>query len=193
MRSKVNRGFTLVEVSVACVIALILSASLGRLFYESLRWQARALRQTSLRQQLKVAMQRIPADLQQSAPGGIAVGPDRVSIHKLADISTDLPARLLWETELGVYFVDSGGLHRRSWPPAPPDLGVTLSGSSPFQPDSGQLAQLCASGHVMLLGRNVTQLEVTSPQTLPLRITVTVQELNERFSSTRTISLRNAE
>jgi len=178
---------------VACLIALLLSATLGRLFYNSLGWQARALRQTSLRQQLKVAMQRIPADLQQSAPAGIATGPNQVSVQRLTDVSTDLPARLLWETRLSLYFVRASGLHRRVWPPEPPALGVTLNPSMPFRPDQGQLNQLCSQGNSQLLGRNVVSLEVTSPQTLPVRVTVVVAELNDRFTSTRTFSLRNAE
>ena len=189
----VDRAFTLLEVTVACGVALILSATLGRLFYSSLRWQARALRQTSLQQQLKVGMQRVSSELQLSAPRGVAVAPNQVCIQKLTDLSTDIPPRMFWETELAVYFVDSGGLHRRAWPPAPPDLGITLNPANPFQPDAGQMALLRSGGRATLLGRNVTSLVVTSPQTMPLSITVTVAESNESYTTTRTISLRNAE
>lgn len=183
----------MLELTVACAIALVLSATLGRLFYSSLGWQARALRQTSLKQQLKVGMQRVCNELQESAPRGIAVASNEVCIQKLGDLSNDNPPRRLWGTELGVYFVDGAGLHRRAWPPTPPDLGLQLNPATSFQPDAGQLAELKTQGHPVLLGRNVHSLEVTSPSTMPLQIRITVGESKDHYTSMRTLSLRNAE
>jgi len=193
MPLRLKRAFTVLELTVACAIALVMSATLVRLFYSSLGWQARALRQTTLKQQMKVGMQRICTELQESAPRGIAVASNEVCIQKLANLSSDNPPRRLWGTELGVYFVNGAGLHRRPWPPTPPDLGLTLNPATSFQPDAGQLAQLKAGGHPVLLGRNVLSLEVSSPTTMPLLVTVAVGESSDHYTSTRTLSLRNAE
>ena len=143
MPLKTDRAFTLLEVTVACAIALVLSAVCARFFHASLVWQARSLRKIHLQQQLNVAVARISADLQRSAPGGVAAAPNQLAIQQLVDISTERPARTLWDTVLGIYFVNAQGLCRRNWPPQPPDLGVTVTTAAPFRPDSSQLYLLC--------------------------------------------------
>lgn len=177
----------------ASAIALLLSLVLGRLFQSSLLWQARSLRKIHLQQQLAVAIRRLSAELQQSMPGGVASAPNQISIQKVVDITTDRPARVSWETALSLYFVTADGLQRRSWPPQPPDLGLTLSSSAPFRPDSAQLGLLCQPLQARRLGRNVVELSLSDPGRLPLRLTVTVAEKEDRYSTTRVLSLRNAE
>lgn len=178
---------------VASAILLTLAAVVCRFFYNSLGWQARNLRRTNLQQQMTLALQRVSSDLQQSAPVGVTIGSNRVAVQKIADASTDIPPQLIWETALTTYFVTADGLYRRVWPPAPPDLGVTLTTALPFRPDPSQLTALCISQRSVLIGRNVTTLEVSNPNTLPLRLTVRVAEDQESFASTRVLSLRNAE
>jgi len=178
---------------VACGIALVLGLLLTRLFQSSSNWQVRNLRRTNLQQQLMVALQRIGSELQQSTPTGITPGPNRLALQKLADITPDMPARHIWETYLVVYFVNSAGLQRRQWPPQPPSLAVTLSSSAPFHPDPSQMAALCLSSGALRMGRNVSLLQVSSPNSLPITVNVTVAEEGDSYSRSRTISLRNAE
>lgn len=178
---------------VAGALSLVFGLLLSQFFRSSLTWQARNLRRTNLQQQINVALERIGAEMQRSTPAGITAGTNRVSIQKIADVSTDLPPHLIWETALGVYYVNGGGLHRRSWPPQPPNLGVTLTTSMPFRPDPSQLSALCLPNNAVSLGRNVTAVQVSNPNTLPLTLSVTVAEDTESITTARTLSLRNAE
>ena len=174
-------------------IALGLAVVVTKLFLSGQRWQTRNLRRTNLQQQMMLATQRISADLQQSTPVGITVGPNQLAVQKIADVSTDIPPRHIWETALIVYFVNSGGLYRRTWPPAPPNLGVTLSTSQPFHPDPAQLNTLCSGNGTNRLGSNLTVMQVSPPNTLPLTLSLSVAEEGETLSCVRTLSLRNAE
>lgn len=183
----------MLELVVAMTIALGLALVMTKLFLSGQRWQSRNLRRTNLQQQMMLAVQRISADLQQSTPLGITVGPNQLALQRIADVSTDIPPRHIWETALIVYFVNSRGLYRRSWPPAPPNLGVTLSTSQPFHPDPTQLNTLCTSGGAIRVGSNLTIMQVSPPNTLPLSLRLSVAEEGETLSSVRILSLRNAE
>ncbi len=192
MRSRTRKAFTIFELTVASALGLLMGAVLLRLFLSSLNFQTNGLRQANLKQQMNVALQRLSADLQQSGPAGITVGPNRISIQRIADISTDIPPRQIWETSIQVYFL-SNGLRHRIWPPTPPDLGVTLTPSSPFHPDPTQMTALARLQGSVLLGGNVSSINLSNPSTLPVTLSVSVSEDGRSLTSSRILSLRNAE
>lgn len=189
-----RRGMTLIEVMVAAALSLILGVVLFQAMQTGFSQHSRNLRHADLQQQALVVSRRLSTELQQSTPGGIAVGPNQLAVQRLVDVTATLPPSQIWDTRQFVYFLGpQGGLYRREWPPFPPDLGVTLSSSAPFRANPTQLTSLCLVNRSSLLGRDVTRFEISNPATRPLTLKVTVQREGDTVISERTLSLRNAE
>ncbi len=187
------RAATLAEILVAAGLLLLLGLVLVALLRSSLSHQQRTLLRANLQQQLQLALQRMSRDLQQSALGGIGVAEQRISLQRIADISSDLPPRPFWETLLVLYFVNEGGLWQRLWPPEPPALGISLSSSHPFRPDAHQLQQLCRPERARLVARNAVRLQLSDPATLPLSLSLELADEGLRLQATRVLTLRNSE
>ena len=203
-----RRGLTLVEVLVFSALSLLLIGLIVRLLLPSLRASSRASAQVELQQMATHAILSLSRDLARCNGSSISVsdstGPSGLAYVRSAGVSSS--GRRVWE-EVATFVVrlpEERRLIRQTYPPAPPELGVTFLPSLAPSFSPSNLAQVASQPNSTRrnLASEVEEFEVShlgsgNDQFTPaLRIRLRLQKQVasnqvESFEMVREYALRN--
>lgn len=214
--SRTDRGFTIPEVLVAAALLGLLTTLFVWFLVPALRMSAQGAARADLQQMAVLGTNRIAADLQDTAVGGVSILPravtdptnDPVVLAMVPIEDVDTEGRRLWRDELVVYLWDRAQqrLYRKTWPPAPPaSLSVDpLPTNRPSSFTAADLLSLAATpnGTERSVATGVVHFDVlhaggAGPLTQPLTVEIGIeqdipgQETDERFDFVKTVTLRN--
>lgn len=175
-----RRGMTIVEALIAAAVASTALAVVAGVLVVALRGSARGIARAELQQSAATASRWLLEDLQASAPGAISLpgtgpGPAVACIHRLAGVSPD--GTQIWEEQLVCYVWSAPAetLTRKTWPPAPPALGLVPGSASPLllTPPQAQAVAVQRNGRERVLAHRLKLFRLTGDGagvTLPLHL-----------------------
>lgn len=201
------RGLTLVEVLIASSMAVLLVWLLYQLLVPVAQAGSRTSVRVHMAQQATLAMDTIGRLLQSSGGSGISYlpastsgGPVVLAISPRAGLAATGRQIYSNEIEVVVWQPADGRLSIRTWPPGPPNLGLTPDSSSPTILTATQLGSFVPiADQAKLLASNVVEFQpLSSFPPSPVSIMNIVLEKDvpgrttpERFELNRSVYFRN--
>ncbi|MDQ7821354.1 MAG: type II secretion system protein [Candidatus Eremiobacteraeota bacterium] len=208
-----KRGFTILELLVACAVLVILMSLVIAFLVPGMRISALGAARVEIQQEALRSIQKINTDLDLSVPAGVGLyitgavpkqGPLYLSVMRLSYV--DPQGKQLWEDNLVVYSWKGPGtpLVRKVWTPSSqPALGLTFTTPSRFL--QSQIIQIADEPLLrgQIVARDVAELNMESSSAAPtvsspVKITIklsreaaTGRKDPEVFELSRTIGLRN--
>lgn len=205
-RGRPGAGFTLAEVLVAGALGLMLMVLLFQFLVPTMRASVRGATRVELQQMAVIALNKISADLQNTAPAGLSLSttpPVSMGIVRISTVMGD--GRQVWEQKMIVYGLQGDRLIRKEFPPGA--ASVTFSANAPVRVSASTLAGIAAevSGKEQTIASGVMLFNVATAGTDgnvsdPVTITLGLKERNrevgeqgqpaETFTLTRTVSMK---
>ncbi|MEW6280341.1 MAG: hypothetical protein AB1758_17055 [Candidatus Eremiobacterota bacterium] len=199
MSAAERRGITLLEALLGAVLGFLLLTLLLRTLLPMSRGLTRGASQTELQQSAMLSVEQVCARLAETPVEGITLLPGARALSLQPVTNVNASGRQVWADRLTVYWWDRDAerLYRRTWPPAPPDLGRVPGIDRPFRPLPGELQQVLDPNRVdRVMARSVERFEVslngtTATVVLGLRAPAPGGGAPEGFQLERQVMLRN--
>jgi len=195
-------------VLVAGALGIMLMTLLFNFLVPTMRASVRGATRVELQQMAVIALNKMAADVQNTAPAGLSLNttaPVSVGIVRILTVMGD--GRQVWEQKMIVYSLQGDVLIRKEYPPSPPSVVLNLTGNAPLRVAGSVLAQIAneRNGTETSVAMGVYRFDVSTAGAAgtvmdPVTITIGLKERNrqigeqgrptETFNLTRTVSMK---
>ncbi|MBS2037206.1 type II secretion system protein [bacterium] len=127
-------GFSLLELVVSLALVTLVTVVSLNLTRPLALLSSRGLDRLEMHQEALISLAQLRASLQSSAPPGLSLADGVFAINPRSQPAVDSSGNLHWSDKLDLFYLASGELRQRRWPPQPavagdPPVPASMSGS----------------------------------------------------------------